>query len=154
MIYVFSKPKEEVCPNVQNVDHLKASRTAGILEGRGIVIKNAVSNSRAPHREGGRPVSEKSRCGSVVHTLGLSLDRIVRMFKVSTPAVSRWARLFAEKVHEKPEPREAVIIELDEIWHYLYSKNKLWIGKAYCRDTGQPIDWECGIVIKEPSHDG
>ena len=23
-------------------------------------------------------------------------------------------------------------------------KNKLWIWKAYCVDTGQLIDWECG----------
>ncbi len=36
-------------------------------------------------------------------------------------------------------------MELDEMWHYLHSKkNKLWLWKAYCRDTGQLIDWECG----------
>ena len=23
-------------------------------------------------------------------------------------------------------------------------KNKVWIWKAYCRDTGQLVDWECG----------
>jgi len=23
-------------------------------------------------------------------------------------------------------------------------KNQIWIWKAYCRDTGQLIDWECG----------
>ena len=23
-------------------------------------------------------------------------------------------------------------------------KNKLWIWKAYCRETGELIDWECG----------
>ena len=25
-----------------------------------------------------------------------------------------------------------------------FKKNKLWIWKAYCVDTGQLIDWECG----------
>jgi len=44
------------------------------------------------------------------------------MFKVSTPAVLRWVRLFAEKTYEKPEPAEAVIVELDEMWHYLGAK--------------------------------
>lgn len=36
-----------------------------------------------------------------------------------------------------------VAVELDEMWHYLHSK-KLWFWKAYCRATGQLIDWGCG----------
>jgi len=27
---------------------------------------------------------------------------------------------------------------------FTFKKNKLWIWKAYCVDTGQLIDWECG----------
>ena len=27
---------------------------------------------------------------------------------------------------------------------YKKKSNKLWIWKAYCRDTGQLVDWECG----------
>ena len=27
---------------------------------------------------------------------------------------------------------------------FKFKKNKLWIWKAYCVDTGQLIDWECG----------
>ena len=38
-----------------------------------------------------------------------------------------------------------MLVELDEMWHYLGSKkNKLWIWKAYRRETGELIDWECG----------
>jgi hypothetical protein len=44
------------------------------------------------------------------------------MFKVSTPAVLRWVRLFTETTYTKPEPAEAVIVELDEMWHYLGAK--------------------------------
>lgn len=33
-------------------------------------------------------------------------------------------RIFAEKTYEKSEPREAVIVELDEMWHYLHSKKQ------------------------------
>lgn len=36
------------------------------------------------------------------------------------------------------------------MWHYLGSKkNKLWIWKAYRRETGELIDWECGGRGKE-----
>ena len=36
------------------------------------------------------------------------------------------------------------------MWHYLGSKkNKLWIWKAYRRETGELIDWECGGRDKE-----
>ncbi|MDR1125709.1 MAG: hypothetical protein LBM64_06570 [Deltaproteobacteria bacterium] len=49
-----------------------------------------------------------------MYTSGLSLNSIARMFKVSTPAVSRWVRLSAERTYEKPKPREAVVVELDE----------------------------------------
>ena len=35
------------------------------------------------------------------------------------------------------------------MWHYLGSKkNKLWIWKAYRRETGELIDWECGARDK------
>ncbi len=57
----------------------------------------------------GRPASEKAMA-------------IILYTKVSTPAVLRWVRTFAEKVYEKPEPREAFVVELDEMWHYLRSK--------------------------------
>jgi len=34
----------------------------------------------------------------------------------------RWARAFAEKTYEKPEPDQTVIVEIDEMLHYLYAK--------------------------------
>ncbi len=40
------------------------------------------------------------------------------------PAVLRWVRNFAERVYEKPEPGEAIIVELDEMWHFLKSKKQ------------------------------
>ena len=44
-----------------------------------------------------------------------------------------------------PEPEATVVVfELDEMWHYLKKKQKLWIWKALCRDTGELIAWECG----------
>jgi len=54
--------------------------------------------------------------------LGLSFNAIARIYNVATSTVMRWVRSFAEKTYEKPEPGQAVIVELDEMWHYLHSK--------------------------------
>ena len=54
-------------------------------------------------------------------------------------------RSFLGGEHAKPpEPQQtgAVVLELDEMWHDLKKTNKLWIWKAFCRDTGELIDDE------------
>ena len=102
----------------------------------------------------GRPANEKATA-VLLYTLGLSLNCIARMFKVTTPAVLRWVRLFAEKTYTKPEPAEAVIVELDELWHYLGSKKKTssGSGRLIVAVPAKLIDWECGGVIRKHSHD-
>jgi transposase len=65
----------------------------------------------------GHPASEKATA-VLLYTLGLSLKGIARMFKVSTPAVLRWVRLFAEKVYEKPKPCEAVVGSVQNFSHF------------------------------------
>ena len=43
-----------------------------------------------------------------------------------------------------PKPSgELVSIEMDEMWHFHNSK-KLWIWKAYCRETGQLVAFTFG----------
>ena len=75
------------------------------------------------------------------------------MFKVSTPAVLRWVRLFAEKTYEKPEPAEAVIVELDEMWHYLGSKKtNSGSGKLIVAVPVDSLTGNVGVVIKKRSH--
>ena len=63
--------------------------------------------------------------------LGLSMRAIAGFAGVSPPTVLYWVRNFALKVYEKPEPpSNAVVIELDEMWHFLGSKkNKSGYGK-------------------------
>ena len=51
---------------------------------------------------------------------GLSMNRTAKLLGVSTPSVMAWIERFAETYAEKPEPEgRAVVIELDELWHYL-----------------------------------
>ena len=99
----------------------------------------------------GRPASEKATA-VLLYTLGLSLNCIARIFKVTTPAVLRWVRLFAEKTYEKPEPAEAVIVELDEMWHYLGSKKtSCGSGKLIVAVPVGSLIGNVGIVIRKPS---
>lgn len=98
----------------------------------------------------GRPASEKAMAVTL-YTMGLSLNAIARLFKVSTPAVLQWVRKFAEKVYEKPEPHEAVVVELDEMWHYLHSKKtNCGSGKLIVALPVNSLTGNVGIVIKQP----
>ena len=101
----------------------------------------------------GRPAREKATA-ILLYTMGLSLNAIARMFKVSTPAVLRWVRLFAEKTYEKPTPSEAVIVELDEMWHYLCSKKtSSGSGKLIVAVPVDSLTGNVGLVTKTPFQD-
>ena len=98
----------------------------------------------------GRPASEKAMAVTL-YTMGLPLNSIARLFKVSTPAVLRWVKIFAEKTYEKPEPREAVVVELDEMWHYLHSKKTNYgSGKLIVALPVNSLTGNVGLVIKQP----
>ncbi len=69
----------------------------------------------------GRPAAEKA-LAITLYLMGVSMNAIGRLLKVSTPAVLSWIRKFALDTYEKPQPVQAVVIELDEMWHFLNSK--------------------------------
>src|SRR3954468_22726277 len=82
----------------------------------------------------------------LLYLSGLSMNRTAKLLGVSTPSVQAWIERFAEVYAQKPEPEgRAVVVELDEMWHFLKKKsNKLWVWKARDRATGRIIDWELG----------
>ena len=57
-----------------------------------------------------------------LYTLGLSMRSIAQLIGVSTTAVMKWIKSFAKENYEKPAPNDAILVELDEMWHYLKSK--------------------------------
>jgi IS1 family transposase/transposase-like protein len=78
---------------------------------------------------------------------GLSLNAIAVLTSVVPSTVLRWVRRCAEQRATKPQPGagRVIVMELDELWHCVGSKaNKLWIWLAFCRDTGNLVDWQCG----------
>lgn len=58
---------------------------------------------------------------------GLSFRTIAKFLKVSANAVIKWVKKFAEDNYSKPAPSsDSVVIELDEMWHFVDSKKDLF----------------------------
>ena len=75
-----------------------------------------------PNRHKGKPESTK-KLAILLYLCGLSMRTISKIVKSDLHAVYRWIKRFAEDNYEKPAPQSSkVIIELDEMWHYLNSK--------------------------------
>jgi transposase len=56
----------------------------------------------------------------LLYLSGLSMSRTAKLLGVSTPSVQAWIERFAEVYAQKPEPEgRAVVVELDEMWHFL-----------------------------------
>jgi len=64
----------------------------------------------------------------LLYTHGLSLNAIAKIVGTSTPAVLKWVKHFAKHHCDMPESGESVIVELDEMWHYLRSGKLLIIN--------------------------
>ena len=56
----------------------------------------------------------------LLYLSGLSMNRTAKLLGVSTPSVMAWIEQLAKTYAQKPEPEgRAVVVELDEMWHYL-----------------------------------
>src|SRR5919205_634198 len=67
----------------------------------------------------GKPLAMKA-AAVLLYVSGLSMNRTAKLLGVSTPTVQAWLEQFAQTYAQKPEPEgRAVVIELDEMWHYL-----------------------------------
>ena len=67
----------------------------------------------------GKPLALKA-AAVLLYISGLSMNRTAKVLGVSTPSIQAWLEQFAAAYAQKPEPEgRAVVIELDEMWHYL-----------------------------------
>ncbi|WP_315861544.1 IS1 family transposase [[Leptolyngbya] sp. PCC 7376] len=95
-------------------------------------------------KERGKPLWMKLEA-VLMYMSGMSMNATAKILGVSAQSVLNWVRDFGEANYEKPTPESAVVVELDELWHFIQGeKNKLWVWKAYDRNTGRLIDWELG----------
>ena len=75
-----------------------------------------------PTRHKGKSKEEKLKA-VWLYSHGLSFRTIAKFLKVSANAVIKWIKKFAEDNYSKPVPSsDSVIIELDEMWHFVDSK--------------------------------
>ena len=67
----------------------------------------------------GKPLAMKATA-VLLYVSGLSMNRTAKLLGVSMPTIQVWLEQFAAAYAQKPEPEgRAVVIELDEMWHYL-----------------------------------
>ena len=100
----------------------------------------------------GRPLALKVTA-VLLYVSGLSMNRTAKLLGVSAPAVQTWIEQFATAYAHKPEPQgRALVIELDEMWHYL-KKSRRSSGSGRLGIVLQ-VDWligSAGIVITPPA---
>jgi len=70
----------------------------------------------------------------LLYLSGLSMNRTAKLLGVSTPSVMAWIEQFAEAFAQKPEPEgRAVVVELDEMWHFLKKKRNKLVWGCLCQ---------------------
>lgn len=115
------------CPKCQSIEVVKNGKAQG--KQRYKCKSCSLQFTRLTPR--GRPAQEKAMAVTL-YTLGLSIRAIARLIGVSPTAVLKWIKTFAKTHYEKPAPGDAIIVELDEMWHYLRSKKTSY-------GSGKPI---------------
>ncbi len=101
----------------------------------------------------GRPIEDKL-LAVILYMHGLSLNAIAKLFGVSTPAVLKWVRKFAQQTYDKPKPGGAVVMELDEMWHFI-KKNPTssGFGRLIVAIPANSLTGNVGVVTEKPFDD-
>ena len=88
----------------------------------------------------------------LLYLSGLSMNRTAKLLGVSTPTVMAWIERFAETYAQKPEPEgRALVIELDEMWHYLKkSRTSSGSGRLGIVLQGEWLTGSAGVVTPAP----
>ena len=117
---------------------------AGFISGEQRYLCKDCGCKFVPTRHHGKPQKDKL-LAVWLYLHGLSFRTIAKFFKVSHKAIFDWVKAFAKENYIKPEPHgEAVIVELDEMWHYLHSKkDKSGFGKLI---AAIPVNLSTGNV--------
>jgi transposase len=99
----------------------------------------------------GKPLALKA-AAVLLYVSGRSMNRTAKLLGVSTPTIQAWLDPFAAAYAQKPEPGDrAVVIELDEMWHYLKeSPSRSGSGKLGIVRQGSWWTGSAAVVTKPP----
>ena len=100
----------------------------------------------------GKPLALKA-AAVLLYVSGLSMNRTAKLLGVSTPTIQAWLEQFAAVYAQKPEPEgRAVVIELDEMWHYLKkSPNRSGSGRLGIVPQGGWWTGNAAVVTRPPA---
>ena len=83
------------------------------------------------HKHRGRPIAERA-FAVFLYCHGLSMNAISKMLDVAPSTILKWIRNFSNEHAHPPEPQtDAVVLELDEMWHYLKKKTNSGSGRRF-----------------------
>ena len=95
---------------------------AGFINGEQRYLCKICGCKFVPTKQRGKPDNVKLTA-IWLYCHGLSFRTIAKYFKVNVRSVFNWVKSFAKVNYIKPAPSsDGVIVELDEMWHYLKSK--------------------------------
>jgi len=77
--------------------------------------------------EYGRHTEQEEKLSVLLYCMGLSMTAIGKILHYHTSTIMRWIRRYAQANCRKPEPKGEIVIELDEMWHFIKSK-KINVG--------------------------
>jgi transposase len=101
----------------------------------------------------GKPFAMKA-AAVLLYVSGLSMNRTAKLLSVSTPTIQAWLEQFAAAYAHKPEPEgRAVVIELDEMWHYLKkSPSRSGFGKLGIVLQASWWTGSAAVVTRQPAN--
>jgi transposase len=103
------------CKRCGSEDHVKN----GLMRNKQRYLCKACGLNFTDTPARGKPLALKV-AAVLLYVSGLSMNRTAKLLGVSTPTIQAWLEQFAQAYAQKPEPEgRAVVIELDEMWHYL-----------------------------------
>src|SRR3954452_20202639 len=103
------------CKRCGSEDHVKN----GLMRGQQRYLCKACGLNFTDTPPRGKPLALKV-AAVLLYVSGLSMNRTAQLLGVSPPPIQAWLEQLAAAYAHKPEPEgRAVVIELDEMWHYL-----------------------------------
>ena len=137
------------CPRCQHPHFVKNGR---INEKQRYKCKHCHYQWTENHIYRGRPLAEKA-LAVFLYCHGLSMNAIAKMLQASPSTILEWGRNFAGEHAKPPQPQEAtaVVLELDEMWHYCKKKTNSGFGKLCVVIPENSSLGNVVIGVKQPS---
>ena len=134
-----------ICRKCGSEDNVRNGKVGGRqrykCKGCGFQFTKEVANGRS---------AEEHNKAVALYLLGLSMRAIAKLFHVNVSTIRYWVPRFAVANYTKPAPTGAVVVELDEMWHFIQSKKRnCGYGRLIVALPVSSLTGSVGIVVGE-----